>query len=93
MLNQIVAKVTVRTVNGLVVGATNTIQICSGVLSGVQAAVYSIRKLYEYLKTEGILLVDAKNAFNFIKHLTNVINNVVNYSYNYVMTYIVNTFC
>ena len=64
ILHRIVAKAIVKSVNMDVVEATTPIQICSGVPSGVEAAVHAVRSVYDDPNTEGILLVDASNAFN-----------------------------
>ena len=64
ILHRIVAKAIVKSVNMDVVEATTPIQICSGIPSGVEAAVHAIRSMYEDPNTEGVLLVDASNAFN-----------------------------
>ena len=47
-----------------VVEATTPIQICSGIPSGVEAAVHAVRSMFDDPNTEGVLLVDASNAFN-----------------------------
>ena len=47
-----------------VVEATTPIQICSGIHSGVEAAVHAVRSIFDDPNTEGVLLVDASNAFN-----------------------------
>ncbi len=64
ILHRIVAKAIVKTVNKDVVEATTPIQICSGIPSGVEAAVYAVRAIYDNPSTECVLLVDAANAFN-----------------------------
>ncbi len=69
------AKAVVKTINMDVVDATTPIQLCSGIPSGVEAAVHSMRKIYEDPKTQAIMLVDASNAFNSLNR-TVALNNI-----------------
>ena len=40
------------------------LQTCVGQVGGCEAAIHAIREIYQNSTTEGVLLVDAKNAFN-----------------------------
>ena len=53
-----------RVVNHDIKEACGYIQKCSGLPAGLEAAVHAMQKVYEDEDTEGILLVDSKNAFN-----------------------------
>ena len=47
-----------------VVRAAGPLQVCSGLEGGCEAAIHAMREIFEDEETEGILLVDAENAFN-----------------------------
>ena len=44
--------------------AAGTLQLCAGQPAGIEAAIHAARQLYDDDSTEGLLLVDASNAFN-----------------------------
>ena len=44
--------------------AVGPLQLCAGQEAGCEMAIYSMPKIYNDEETKGILLVDAKNAFN-----------------------------
>ncbi len=66
ILHRIIGKAIVYTINEDIVNATAPLQICAGVPGGVEAAVHAVREMYEDPNVEGILLVDAANAFNVL---------------------------
>ena len=47
-----------------VVTAAGSSQVCAGLEGGCEAAVHTMRNIFSNEDTEGILLVDAANAFN-----------------------------
>ena len=61
---RIVAKAILRVVHDDVEDACGFVQKCSGLPAGQEAAVHAMQQLYEDKSVQGILLVDAKNAFN-----------------------------
>ena len=61
---RIVAKAILRVLSDDIEEACGYLQKCSGLPAGLEAAVHAMQQLYEEEATEGILLVDAKNAFN-----------------------------
>ena len=49
--------------------AAGCLQLCAGPYAGCEASVHAMRKIFTDEVTEGILLVDASNAFNsLIRH-------------------------
>ena len=44
--------------------ASGSLQTCSGVEAGIEAAIHSMRAIYSENESEGMLLIDASNAFN-----------------------------
>ena len=44
--------------------AAGALQVCAGQLSGCEAAVHAMHKIFESPETEAAILVDASNAFN-----------------------------
>ena len=61
---RIVSSATVSLLNPELVAATAPLQTCAGLPGGIEAAIHAMRKIFNDNETEGILLVDAKNAFN-----------------------------
>ena len=57
-----------KTITGLlkedIIHAVGTLQTCAGVESGIEAAIHAVRKSFEEINSECLLLVDADNAFN-----------------------------
>ena len=64
VVRRIVMKAILRVIQRLVEEACGVLQTCSGLPCGIEAAVHAMRETYAANSTEGILLVDAKNAFN-----------------------------
>ena len=54
--------------------ATGCFQMCGGQISGIEAAVHAVRSAFELETTEGVLLVDASNAFNNLNREVALLN-------------------
>ena len=64
VLQRIIGKAVMRIVGLDVVTAAGSMQVCAGLEGGCKAAVHAMRTIFNEDDTEGILLVDAANAFN-----------------------------
>ena len=62
---RIIAKAVLRIV-GPDIEAAGLLQVCAGQDGGCEAAVHAMRQIFQHNDTEGVLLVDATNAFNSI---------------------------
>ena len=67
---RIVGKATMHLVKPDLIDATVPLQTCAGVPGGIEASIHAMRKIFEDPETEGILLVDASNAFNALNRAT-----------------------
>lgn len=50
--------------------AAGPLQVCAGHLSGCEAAVHAMRRVFETPGTDAVILVDASNAFNSLNRQT-----------------------
>ena len=55
--------------------AAGPLQVCAGQDGGCEAAVHAMRRIFHHPDTEGVLLVDATNAFNTINRQA-VLHNI-----------------
>ena len=61
---RIIGKAVLSIVNPEVQRAAGSLQLCAGQPCGIEAAIHAMRTVYEDSETDGILMVDARNAFN-----------------------------
>ena len=61
---RIICKAILALLNPDILEAVGSLQLCAGQDSGCEAAVHFIRHLYSDPSTDGLLFVDASNAFN-----------------------------
>ena len=67
----IIAKAVLFVVKQDIVDAAGCLQLCAGQCAGCEAAVHAMREIFAHKDIEGILLVDASNAFNSLnRHAT-----------------------
>ena len=69
VMRRIVAKAVLVILWDDIQEAAGSHQLCAGKLSGAEAAVHAVRKVFEEGSTEAVLLVDASNAFNSLNRL------------------------
>ena len=49
--------------------AAGPLQMATGIQSGAEAAIHSMKEIFENDETEAVILVDASNAFNSLKRM------------------------
>ena len=54
--------------------AAGPLQLCEGQQAGCEAAVHALRTLFDNASNEGLLLVDASNAFNSLNRALALVN-------------------
>ena len=64
LLRRIVGKLLIRVIKDDITQAAGPIQTCRGIQSGIEAAIHSMRQVFENDSTEAIMLVDVENPFN-----------------------------
>ena len=71
---RIIGKAIAKTIGREIREATGPLQTCAGHLSGCEAAVHAMHQVFEDQETEGVILVDATNAFNRLNRQTALFN-------------------
>ena len=64
---RIVSKAILFVLKGDIQDSVSSSQLCGGQIAGIEAAVDTVRQVFENDDTEAILMVDASNAFNSLK--------------------------
>ena len=70
VMRRIMGKTITRLLKQDIIEASGTLQTCSGIDSGIEAAVHAMADQFAKDNTQGLLLVDATNAFNSIHRET-----------------------
>ena len=63
--------------NPIVAVCTGPVQLCAGLQAGCETGVHALRSLFACDATEGVLLVDATNAFNALNRRVTLLNSQV----------------
>ena len=74
ILRRIVGKAVTTVVKPELVNSTAPIQTCAGLPGGIEASIHAMRKCFDDPSTQGILLVDASNAFNALNRKASLNN-------------------
>ena len=64
VLRRLIGKLLIHVIKSDITAAAGPLQTCSGLKAGIEAAIHAMRDKFALDQTEGILLVDAENAFN-----------------------------
>ncbi len=64
VLRRLVGKLLLRVIKDDITSAAGPLQTCTGIRSGIEAAIHVMREVFEDEETEAVLMVDAENAFN-----------------------------
>jgi hypothetical protein len=70
VLRRLMAKAVAKVLKQDILQSTGSLQTCVGLEGGIEAAVHAMSKSYQDESTEGLLLVDADNAFNSFNRAT-----------------------
>ena len=71
---RIIAKAVLQVVKQDILDAAGCLQLCAGQRAGCEAAVHAMREIFADQDTEGVLLVDASNAFNSLNRHAALLN-------------------
>ena len=74
VLRRLVGKLLISVIKDDITTAAGPIQTCTGVKAGIEAAIHTMRQVFENENTEAILLVDAENAFNNLNRKAALLN-------------------
>ena len=69
-VRRIISKAILSVTKGDIQDAVGTTQLCAGQIAGIETGIHSVRDLFNKKETEGVLLVDASNAFNSLNRQT-----------------------
>ena len=73
-IRRIMNKTILRITGPWIREAAGTIQLCAGQEFGCEAAVHTMKKIFDDDKTEAIMLVDTTNAFNSLNRKSALLN-------------------
>ena len=90
VVRRIVGKTIVWCLNGVIQEAAGPLQVASGLKGGAEAAIHSMKAKFEDESCDGILLVDAENAFNRLNRLAALHN--IQYICPPLATVLINTY-
>ena len=74
ILRRIIGRTVVSHLNNEIIEAAGPLQLASGLQGGNEAAVHSMSSFFADDGTEGVLMADARNAFNVLNRSTALVN-------------------
>ena len=69
-VRRVTGKAIATVLNNDIQEAAGPLQVCAGHLLGCEAAVHAMHQVFQSPNTEGVILVDASNAFNYLNRET-----------------------
>lgn len=94
VLRRIIGKAIISIVKPEIIESAGSLQLCAGQQAGCEAAVHALADIFAEEATDGILLVDASNAFNAFNALNrNVLLHNIRYICPEISTYVWNCYC
>ena len=90
VLRRIIGKAVISLVKRDIIDGAGDLQMCAGQSSGCEAAVHAISEIFEEQATDGLLLVDASNAFNALNR--KVLLHNIKYLCPAMSTYVTNCY-
>ena len=76
-IRRIIGKAVLKVTKSDIQLAVGSLQLCAGHKAGCEAAIHAMHQIFEDEETEGVLLVDAKNAFNSLNHAAALHNSQI----------------
>ena len=64
VVRRIIGKAVLGVISPDIQSVTGTVQLCTGQIAGIESAIHAMRHIFLNPLSEGMLLIDAKNAFN-----------------------------
>ena len=74
VVRRIISKAVLKIVSHDLQATAGSLQVCAGQKGGCEAAIHAMRHLFTDNDTEGVLLVDASNAFNTLNRKASLHN-------------------
>ena len=71
----VIGKAILRVIKHDIQEATGPMQLCAGQETGCEAAVHAMNRIFSEADAEGVLLVDATNAFNCLNQQSTLVND------------------
>ena len=68
VLRRIIGKSLINLFKRDIMQAAGVSQVCAGHPSGCEAAIHTLRKVFAFMSTDAVLLINVDNAFNHLNH-------------------------